>query len=44
MALAEIFEPINEAYFINPPDNLHKLYELLMVKINDIHSLRLDKS
>ena len=36
------FEPMNDMYFTKAPDNLHKLYDLLWVKIKDITSGSLD--
>ena len=36
------FEPMNKMYFTKAPDNLHKLYDLLWVKIKDITSGSLD--
>lgn len=44
MSLTELFEPINELYIPNPPDNLHNLYEIQMVRISDVHTLNLDKN
>jgi len=43
LALSYTFEPLNNILFRNPPDNLSKLYDLLMVKISDIQTLNLAK-
>jgi len=42
--LHEIFSPLTDILLFDPPDNLHKLADLLLVKINDITTLNLDKT
>lgn len=44
MALSELFQPLNELYFPDPPENLHKLYEISMVKIKDIDTIHLNQT
>jgi len=40
--LAELFHPLDQLWLDNPPANLHKLYRIFWVKINDIQTLNLD--
>ena len=42
--LVTIFEPLDELFIRNPPENFHKLLDLYMVKIKDLNKLNLDTS